>query len=51
MPARELAGQGVVGVKSGGEGTVATLVAPLAVTRLTQCWRTKNIRIQSGVAF
>ena len=29
MPARELAGQGVVGVKSGGEGAAATLLAPL----------------------
>jgi hypothetical protein len=31
-------GQGVVGVKSGGEGAVATLVARLAFTRLAQRW-------------
>jgi len=29
----------------------SSLVAPLTLTRLAQRWRTKNIRIQSGVAF
>jgi hypothetical protein len=38
------------GVHQDAKASRHSLVAPLAITRLAQRWRTKNIRIQSGVA-